>query len=159
MEAFLMEKMTAKVIVQPVDLNDGANTGLRVDMSKCKRVSFICIADAGTTPSSHTFSFEQHDAAAAGNSAALSIGNPYYHCLNSATVFTKVVPGAAASSFDLDTLVGDNEYVVVFEVLAEDLTDGYKWASINLTDAGGAQLGTILAICHGMDKPAYEVAV
>lgn len=158
MEALLMEKAIVKATTGPIDLDAGTNTGGRFDMSKCKRVSFIAVVAAGTTPSSHTFSFQQHDAASAGNSAALSIGNPYFHKLNAATYFTKVEP-TAASSFDLDTLVGDNKFIVVFEVLAEDLTDGYKWVSMNITDAGGAQLGTVLAIGHEMDKPAYSAVV
>lgn len=160
MEALLMEKMTVKSIIDPVDLNDGTNTGARVDMSKCRRVTFVLVAKAGTTPSSHTVSFQQHDAASAGNSAALSIANPYFHKLDAETSFTKVVPGAAASSFDIDTLVADAKFVAVFEVLAEDLSSGYKWASLNLTDAGGAQLGACLAICHDMkEAPAYSVVV
>ena len=160
MEALLMEKATVKDVVGPVDLNTGANTGARVDMKGFERVSFVCMAAAGTTPSSHTFSFQQHDAASAGNSAALSIDNPYYHKLDSATSYTKVVPGAAASSFDLDTLVGDAKYVVVFEVLAEQLSEGYRWVSINQTQAGGAQIGAILAVCHEPgSKPAYSAVV
>ena len=158
--ALLMDKAQVKVIIGPVDLNDGANTGARVDMSKCERVSFICAAGVGTAPSSHTFTFEQHSVASAGSPLALSIGNPYFHCLNSAAAFTKVTPGANASSYDLDTLVGDNEYVVIFEVLADQLADGYQWVSINQSDSGGAQLGSVIAVLHdGVAKPAYGVEV
>lgn len=160
MEAFFMEKATVKSAIDPVDLNDGANTGARIDMSKCRRVTFVLFAKAGTAPSSHTVSFQQHDAASAGNSVALSIDSPYFHKLDAATYFTKVQPSAAASSFDIDALVIDAKFVAVFEVLAEQLTDGYKWASMNVTDAGGAQLGACLAICHDMkDLPSYSVVV
>lgn len=160
MEQFLMEGATVKVIVPPVDLNDAANTGERVDMQKFKRVTFICVAKAGTTPSSHTFSPKQHTVASSGSPAALSIANPYFHKVDTATYFTKVEPTVAASSFDLDTIVGDTKYVVVFEVLSEDLTDGYRYVSLDQTDSAGAQLGTIIAVCHKADfKPAYTVAV
>lgn len=158
--AFLMEKMTVKSIISPVDLNDGANAGNRVDMSKCSRVTFVLDVKAGTTPGSHTVSFEQHTVASSGSPLALTTANPYYHKVDSATYFTKVVPGAAASSFDIDTLVGDTKFMAVFEILSEELADGYRWVSLNLTDSAGAQLGACLAICHGMkEMPSYDVIV
>ena len=160
MEAFLMEKASVKAIVGPVDLNDGANTGLRVDISKARRVTFVCILAAGTTPSSHTFTLYQHTVASAGTPAVLAVDNPYYHKLDAETVFTKVVPGAAASAYNLDSIFADAKGIVVFEVLAEQLTDGYKYVSIDLTDSGGAQLGTVLAIAHDVkDAPAYGTAI
>lgn len=159
-EGYFMEHNIVKVGVTPVDLNGGANAGERFDMQKFKRVTFICVADDGTTPNSHSFAFKQHDAASSGNTAALSHMNPYYHKLDSATEFTKVEPTVAADTYDLDTLVGDAKYVVVFEVLSEDLTDGYRWVSLDQTDAGGSQMGTIIAIGHQADyKPAYDKEV
>lgn len=160
MEQFLMEKATVKAAINAIDLDAGANTGARIDMKLFRRVTFVLFASAGTSPSSHTVSFQQHDAASAGNSANLSISNPYYHKVDSATEFTRVVPSAAAASFDIDSIVGDTKYMVVFEVLAEDLTNGYRWASMNLSDAGGAQLGAALAICHeAKEKPGYAIPV
>jgi hypothetical protein len=161
-EQFLMEQAIVKAIIGPVDLNTGANAGERFDMQKFKRVTFIAVLAAGTTPSSHTFSFQKHDAASAGNSAALEISNPYYHKLNAATEFTKVEVTTAASSFDLDALVGDNKAIVVFEVLAEDVdaNTANRWVSMDLTDSGGAQLGCVIAIGHNAtEAPAYSKAV
>ena len=160
MESLFMESHTVKVSTQPVDLNTGANSGARVDMSKSQRVAFLIVADAGTTPNSHTVSLQQHDAASGGTSAALSIDNPYFHKVGVATEFTKVVPGAEASSFDIDAVVADGKFVAVFEVLQEDLADGNTHVSCNVTDAGGAQIGCVIAIGHGMrNLPAYEVAL
>jgi hypothetical protein len=160
-EKLFMEKAQIKVTTYPVDLDAGANTGARVDMQHFKRCTFLIVAGAGTTPSSHTVSFQQHDAASAGTSANLSIDNGYFHRVSTATYFTKVAPtGTAAASFDIDTVVGDTKYVAVFEVNQEDITDGNRWISCNLTDAGGAQLGTIIAICHNCDQaPAYSLVV
>lgn len=160
MNKLFMEKNILKVIGGPVDFNDAAITGARVDMSKIKSVAFAVIAAAGTTPSSHTVSFKQHTVASSGTPADLEIDNPWYHQVATATEFTKVVPTAKAASFDIDTIVGDTKFVAVFEVKAEDLTDGYRWVSCNLTDSGGAQLGCILAIGHdGSVAPLFEVAV
>ncbi len=159
MEKLLMEKAVVKVCVAAVDLNTGANTGERINMKGVKRVSFYCFAAAGTTPSSHTFSFQQHDAATAGNSANLTIASPYYYKVDTATYFTKVEP-TAGYTFDLDTVVGDTKYELVFEVLAEEVGESYQWVSINQTDSAGAQLGAIVAICEGLDSlPGYTKAV
>lgn len=160
--SLFMEENMVKAITGPVDLDTGANTGARFDMSKFQKVTFICVAAAGTTPNSHTFSFQQHDAASSGNTAALSIDTPYFHKLDTATYFTKVTPGAAASSFNLDSLVLDAKYIVVFEVNADQLDrdTGYSWVSINQTDAGGAQLGTTIAIgSNSVANPAYSKVV
>lgn len=155
-EAMFMERFLPKVIVQPVDLNGGANTGERFDMQKFKKVAFIIVADDGTTPSSHTVSLEQHTVASAGTPAALPIANAWFHKVDAELAFTKVVPSSAAASFDIDSVVGDTKFVAVFEVNQEDLTDGYRWVSLNLTDAGGAQIGAVIAIgFNATEKPAY----
>ena len=162
MEQFLMEKGTVKVVTGPVDLDTGANTGARVDIQQFARVSFIVAAAAGTTPSAHTHTLRQHDAATAGNSKDLSVSNPYYHKVNAATSFTKVVPSSDTAAYDIDTVVGDTKYMVVFEVLAEQLDreNGFRWVSLDTTDAGGAQLGTVIAVCHEAEsKPAYSIIV
>jgi hypothetical protein len=160
-EALFMEQFIVKASTDPVDLNTGANAGARFDMQKFKRVTFIIVAAAGTTPSSHTVSFQQHTAASGGSSAALAHDNPWFHKVAAATVFTKVnSTGTEASSFDIDTIVGDDKFIAVFEVLQEDLTDGNRFLSCDLTDAGGAQIGAVIAIGHnGTELPAYAEAV
>lgn len=159
-ESLFMEQNIVKVSSNPIDFDTGANTGARIDMQKFKRVAFIYVAAAGTTPSAHAVSFQQHDAASAGTSIALTIDNPWFHKVNAATEFTKVVPGAKASSFDIDAVVGDTKFVAVFEVLVEDLTDGNRWVSCNVGDVGGAQLSAVLAIgFNGSEIPAYAKAV
>ena len=156
MEAFLLEKKIPKTIVAPVDLNTAANTGLRVDMKNLKRVTFIAILAAGTTTTAHTFTLKQHTVSSGGTPADLSVDNPYFHKIGAATSFTKVSPSSAAAAYDLHSLLGDSASIVVFEVLAEQLSDGYRYVSIDLTDAGGAQLGSIIAIGDSEFAPAYS---
>lgn len=159
-EAFLMEQSIVKAIIGPVDLNTADNTGLRVDMQKFKRVSFICVLAAGSTPNAHLFTLQQHTVATSGTPADLSVDNPYFHKLDAATVFTKVQPEAAAAAYNLDSLFADAKGIVVFEVLQEQLTDGYRYVSLDITDVGGAQLGAVIAIGHGATElPAYSKVV
>lgn len=156
MENMLLEKANIKAIIGPVDLNTAANTGLRMDMAKYRRVTFLVILDTGTTTTTHSFALKQHTVASSGTPAALSVDNPYYHKVNTATAFTKVQPTVAADTYDLHSLLASTKGIVAFEVLAEQLTNGYRWASIDVADTGGAQLGTVIAIGHEADdKPAY----
>lgn len=161
MEAFLMEKETAKAVIGPVDLNSAANTGARVDMLKFKRVTFIVALNTGTATSAHLHTLKQHTAASGGTTQNLSVDNPYFHKIAAATEFTKVDPaGVAAAAYDLHALVANNKYIAVFEVLQEQLAEGYRWVSLDMPVTGGAQVGTVLAICgDAVAKPTYGTAV
>jgi len=158
MEAFLVEKLNMATGLVPVDLNTAANTGLRVSIKDAKRVSFAVIMGASTAAVTD-FTLQQHNAATAGTSKALSVANPYYHKVSSATEFTKVVPVAAASNFvptDFASLGG----IIVFEVLAEDLdvNGDFAWVSLDIADSTAAKLGAVIAVVDEDLKPAYAVA-
>lgn len=159
MEKFLAEKQIPKTIIAPIDLNAGANTGNRVDMKHCKRVAFIISLAAGTTTTTHSIALKQHSVASAGTPSVLSVDNPYYHKIGAATEFTKVQPGSAADTYDLHALLADSASIVVFEVLAEQLTDGQRWVSLDIADAGGVQIGSVVALGDSEFAPAYAQAV
>ncbi len=159
MENLFLEKKIVKKIIGPVDLNDAANTGARVDMKDVERVASVINVGAGTTTASHSIALKQHTVASGGTPAALSVDNPYFHKIGAATEFTKVVPGSAADTYDLHALLANSASLVVFEVLAEQLTDGYRWVSLDIADVGGAQLGDVIAIVKPKSAPAYSKAV
>lgn len=159
MENFLLEKSIVKAGTVPVDFNDAAVTGVRVDIKNLKRLTFVVLLGAGTATSAHTFTLKQHDAASAGTTADLSVDNPYFHKIGAATSFTKVQPSSAAADYDLHAILANSASVVVFEVLPEQLTEGYRWVSLNVTDAGGAQLGSILALGESEFAPAYSQVI
>ena len=161
MEAFLLEKRVPKVSTTPVDLNTGANTGARIDIRGARRVSWIVVGDVGTTTTTHTFSLKQHDAASAGNSKALSVDNKYFHKIGAATAFTEVEPASASDSYDLHALLANNKFVLVMEVLEEqlDTANGYGWVSLDIADTGGAQLGSAIALVDVDGKPAFDKVV
>ena len=158
-ECLLLEKMIPKQIVVPVDLNTAANTGLRFDMQKFKRVTFLVNLAAGTTTTTHTFSLKQHTVSSAGTPAVLAVANPYFHKIGAATEFTKVEVETEADSYDLHALLGNAVALVAFEVLAEDLTQGYRYVSLDIADTGGAQIGSCIALGHNGDLPAYDKAI
>jgi hypothetical protein len=156
MENFLVEKYLPKTIISPVDLNTAANTGLRVDMSKAKRVTFICVLAAGSTTTTHSIALKQHTVGSGGTPLALEVANPYFHKIGAATKFTKVAPTVAADTYDLHALLGDSASIVVFEVLCEQLAEGYRWVSLDIADAGGAQIGSVVALADCDFAPAYD---
>lgn len=159
MEAFKLEKEIVKLGTGPVDLDTGANTGARVAIKNLKRVTFIVMLGAGTTTASHTFTLKQHDAASSGNSFDLEVANPYFHKIGAATSFTKVDVTVAAAAYDLHSVLANSASIVVFEVLPEQLRTDCAWVSLNCTDVGGAQLGTILALGDSKFNPAYSQVV
>lgn len=159
--AYLMELVNMKNGFLPVDLNTGANTGARMSMKGCKRIAFVTTMGDSTSAVA-TFSFQQHNAASAGTSKALSHSNPYYHKNAALTVFTKVQPASAASSFDLATQFAGDEGIVVFEVLAEDLdvTNDFAWVSMDIADTTAAKVGACVAIfLQNSAMPPYGDAV
>tara|TARA_R110000868_G_C10890032_1_gene763529 strand:+ start:538 stop:1023 length:486 start_codon:yes stop_codon:yes gene_type:complete len=158
MEAYLAEKSNLKLALLPVDLNTGANTGLRVSIKDCDRIAFV-VAMGDSTAAVVTISFQQHNAASAGTSKALSHSNLYYKKAGAATSFTKVEPTSAASSYDLAADFAAQEGLVVFEVLAEDLdvTNDFAWVSLDIADTTAAKVGSVVAITGGLrNAPGYS---
>lgn len=155
MEKFLAEAKVPKQVTGPVDLNTGANTGLRSLIANAKRVTFVASLGAGSSTTAHTFTLRQHDAASSGNSYDLPSDNPYYTKIGAATSFTKVVPGSAVAATDLHSVLADSAAIVIFEVLAEQLRPDCKWVSVDTTDSGGAQLGSVVAYVDSDFLPAY----
>lgn len=154
-----MEGLIPKVIIDPVDYNTGANTGLRIDMKDLEKVVLIFVFNSATTRTGATIDLDQHTVSSSGSPLALSVVNKYYHKIGAATSYTKVEPTVAADTFDLLSLIGDSKAVVVMEVDSADLTDGYRWVSANVTDAGAASIGTCIAIGYAKLKPAAALAV
>jgi hypothetical protein len=158
MEAFLLEKSNLKVGLAPVDLNTGANPGIRVPMANVQRLIFIIIMGTSTA-ASVIANLLQHNAASSGTSKALAVANPYFHKHGTATSFTEVVPGSAADTYDISTQFAADGGIAVFEVLAEDLdvNNGFAWVSLSMVDSTAAKLATILVQTGGEgNRPAYQ---
>lgn len=158
---FLMEKQNIKLATVPVDMNTAAITGARVGLAKADRVAIVCQM-GDSTAATVQFTLRQHNAATAGTSKDLSVANPYYHKVAAATSFTKVQPTSAAALYDLGTLFANDEGIVVFEVLGEnlDVDGGFAWVSVDVADSGAAK---ILAACYVLSDvryaPAYSEAI
>jgi len=161
MEGFLSEYKAVKQVGVPADLNASALTGARINLAKNERIAIV-VSMGDSTGAVTNFSFQQHDASTGGTSKALTLDNAYYHKVAAATVSTKVVPGAAASSFDLSALFAADEGLVVFEVLAEDLdvSNGFDHISFDIADTTAAKIVSAVYMTNGSRfQPAYAEAL
>lgn len=160
MEKFLAEARVPKQVIGPVTLNGGV-TGARVDMRNAKRVTFIVSVGTSTSATALALTLTQYNAASSGTSKACAISNPYYHEVNTATSFTRVDPGAATSTFDLFSLIGDSKAVVIFEVLAEDLdvNNDFGWIGLDAGTTGVTKIGSVVALVDTALKPSYSQVV
>lgn len=157
----LMEKQNIKMAHLPVDMNTAAITGARIKLDSGDRVAIV-MQMGDSTGASVVATLQQHNAASAGTSKNLSVDNPYYHKVAAATSFTKVVPGSAAAAYDVSALFGNDEGVLVLEVLGEqlDVNNGFYWASVDFADSGAAKLlATAYILSDLRFSPGYSVAI
>lgn len=140
-------------VVLPIDLAGGASTGHRIHMQNYGGVAFVCALNNGTAAESVTFDLKEHTAATSGTSADLDIVATYYKkeelALDGDETWTKVEQTAASEVADA-TWDDANEVIVVFEARAEDLSDGYEWVSVDVTQAGTAHVGAVFAIGYDL---------
>lgn len=156
-----MEQHNIKPVNVPADMNTAAITGARIALAKADRCAIV-LHMGDSTSATVEFTLKQHNAASGGTSKALTVANVYYHKLEAATVFTEVVPTAAASVYDVSSLFGSKEGVLVFEILGSDLDvdNGFNWISVDSADSTAAKLlsGLYITSDHRY-VPAYAEAV
>jgi len=145
----------------PKDLNSSAFVGARVGMAKSDKLAVV-INCGDSTAAAFTLSLQQHDAASAGNSKALNIGNAYFYKSGAETSFTKVELTTSVATLDLASIFASAEGIVVLEVFGEDLdvNNGYAYVSANIADTTAAKIVSVEYILHDMrEKPAYKVVL
>ena len=139
--------------ITPVDLADGANSGARINMKNYEGVAFVGYLATGTAGENPTFDVKEHTAKTGGTSADLDVIATYYQkeeaTLDGDETWTKVTQTAASEVTDADW-DDANEVLVVFEVEADQLTDGYTHVSVDVADPGTAHIGCVLAIGYGL---------
>jgi len=159
MEGLFSEKVTMKQVAAPAELNAAAVTGARIKLDKGHKLAIV--ASFGDSTSAVTdFTLQQHDAASSGNSKALTISNPYFHKVASATSFTKVAVSAASNI--VPTVLANDEGIIVLEVCDDDLDrdNDYAWVSVNVADATASKIMSAIYVVHDAKAtPAYAQAV
>lgn len=147
----------------PADAVAAAITGNRIHLKDCGGVSFVVIAGSGSTDILD-LDLQEHNAATGGTSQDLDIITKYYYqdetTLDGDETWTEGSQSAASEITNVGS--ASAQQLVVVEVRAEQLSDGFEWVSLNVPDLGanGSKYVAILNIAHDlmvMRKPTNLV--
>lgn len=149
----------------PVDMSVAANTGKRIAMSGLTSVDVVFIKAAGTAAQDPVITLKEHDASTGGNSQNLAVISEYFvkseATLDNDETWARVTQAAAATITDPGGAgtSAEEQQIVVFTVSLDQLSDGFKYISVDVADVGAnAQLGTVLYIMHPTDKHALPTS-
>ncbi|MFC4609729.1 hypothetical protein ACFO9E_18190 [Streptomyces maoxianensis] len=138
----------------PVDLSTAAVTGKRVHLKNCGGVSIVVFKGAGTAGDDPVFDLQEHSASTGGTSQDLDVLTHYYvkqeATLDGDETWSKVTQ-STASEVTGNATSAEEQAIYVFEVGANQLSDGFEWISLNVADVGtNAQLGGVLYLLHDL---------
>lgn len=140
----------------PRDLSAAANTGLRIDMRKALVCTFVVLAGAGTAGDDLLLDLQEHTASSGGTSQDLDIITEYFKqsetTLDGDEVWTRITQAAASETADATGTTAEEQNLFVVEVRHDQLSDGFKWLSLNIPDLGaaGTKFGGVIAILSGL---------
>jgi hypothetical protein len=140
----------------PVDAQS-AQTGKRIWLGGAAGCTIVVVKAAGTAGDDHSYALQQHTAYTSGDSADLNAISYYFVKQETALdndesweKFTQTADddvtdaGAAGTS-------AEQQQIIVFEVDAAQLSDGYAWISLNSGGEGSnAQLSTCIYLLHDL---------
>ncbi|MEV0015440.1 hypothetical protein [Streptomyces tendae] len=135
----------------PVDLSTAAVTGKRVRLRDAGGLTIVVFKGAGTAGDDPTLTLKQHTANTGGTTSNLAVIDHYYvkdaTALAGTEQWTRVAQTAAATIADPGGAgtSAEHQQIIVIEVEAEQLSDGYTHVSLDVADVGtNAQLGAVL---------------
>jgi hypothetical protein len=140
-------------IAAPADAVSSAITGNRVSLKHAGGVTFVVITSAGSTDELD-LDLREHTAATSGLSQDLDIITTYYikseATLDGDEDWTAVTQAAASEISDAGG--ASEQTLLVVEVSADQLSDGYTHVSLDVPDLGsnGSRYVAILAITHDL---------
>lgn len=137
----------------PTDAVAGAITGLRTHMKNAAVCSFLVITTGASTDITDV-DLQEHNAASGGTSQDLDIITAY-HYKSEATLDgdeTWTAGSQTAASEITNVGAASEELLLVVEVRAEQLSDGFEWVSLNVPDLGtnGTRHVAVLPILTGL---------
>lgn len=140
----------------PVDAQT-AQTGKRVSLRNAAGCTIVVLKAAGTAGDDHSYDLQQHTASTGGTSADLDIISAYYlkseTTLDGDETWSRVTQTAASEITDAGGAgtSAEQEQILVIEVDARQLSDGYDYISLNSGGEGSnAQLSTCLYILRDL---------
>jgi hypothetical protein len=143
-------------VIMPKDLSSGASTGIRIDMKNATTCSFVIFAGAGTAGDDLLIDLQEHSAASGGTSQDLDTITEYFKVsettLDGDETWTRITQAAASETADATGTTAEEQNIYVVEVRHDQLSDGFRWLSVNIPDLGaaGTKFGGALAILTGL---------
>ena len=128
--------------VAPVDIDAGAQTSDAFSMANYSHASIIIAL--GVTGAASTVTVKENTAA--DGSGATAIAFSYYREATAGGDTTGARTAATSSGFATATTDG---IFYIIELNSEDLSDGYEWVTVHLSDPGAATFGSIGIILSG----------
>jgi hypothetical protein len=157
-----------------IDLNTSGATGKRVSLKNASGVSILCVVPATGGTEDLTFDVQQATAASGGSSADLdntgvagSRGIDHFYIKAATTLagtetWTRVAQTEASEVVVSGTTYGASQCLVLIEVSASQLADGYSYISVNSPDPGStARVCSVVYFLHDLAvqrRPANLVA-
>lgn len=138
--------------VAPIDLQT-ARTGKLVSLRNASGVAIVVFKGAGTAGDDQTYTLKEHTGSADSTGQNLAVIDHWYvkeeTTLDGDEVWVKKTQTAAATVTEADD--AEVEQILVIEVDAASLSDGYSHVSLSNDGAGSnAQLGGILYVLHDL---------
>jgi len=146
------------VIVPVADLAAGANTGHRIHLKNYDGVAFV-VYMAAVSAGTDTFvpDVQQANAATGGTIQDLDVVTTRYEkteaTLDGDETWTKVTQAAASEVSLTGATYAALQVLIVVEVLAAQLADGFEWVSLDIPDpgVGGTRPGCVLAVLFNLN--------
>lgn len=161
MNMHFAEKNQVVMLIQPIDLAAGANTGDWVCMKGYGRCAIILIKEPGTAGSDPTLTFLQASSVAGSNSKALNVTDirkkQAATDLTAVGTYTKSTSASPASNDTFSTNTWTNSdlaeqsAIVIADFKAEDLdiANGFDCLSLTIADVGTTgEIGCVIAVLH-----------
>lgn len=142
--------------IAPINLNTGANTGKRISMADCSGITFVVFAGVGTAASDLAVDLQEHTAYTGGTTQDLDIITDYFIkdelALDNDESWVKTSQAAASEIADVGGtgVSAEDQQIVVIEVGADQLSNGYTHVSLNIPQPGATKLGCVLYIKHDL---------
>lgn len=139
-------------ITIPPAATNGAVTGKRIHLKAGTSCTFVLIGGVASAGDDVQLDVQQHTAYTGGTSGDLDVITEYFYksavAMDNTETWTRVTQAAASEVAIAASATTDiQQNLVVVEVDAAMLTDGYEWVSVNVPDLGaGDKTLTVLAI-------------
>lgn len=125
----------------PPAATNGAVTGQRVHLNNCAGVTVVLVGGVATGGDDLQVDLQQHTASSSGTTADLDVITEYWLksavAIDNSETWTRYTQAAASEIAVAASETTDIEQnILVFEVEASSLSDGYEWISVNVPDLG-----------------------